>query len=175
MIPTQHLCYNLAHNVPVALTPKKFNVQKNSASTSSPMSANSTNGSKRTHPSVATVVTTMVAIVRILMVDTEATDSKHPIHPQHPRQHHQACPEPPVLLTTARSMRNTTAARIHMQRTADIRIIWRTTSNIINNSSRLRQELHQGHQAKSLRHHLLRVGVHQLMEDTTPYVRTLIW
>ena len=131
--------------------------------------------SKRTHPNVGMGTIITVGTGRTHMVDMEDMDSNRLRHQLHLLQRRRVYLGPPVLQTTAHSMRNTTEAKIRMQRMADIKTIWRITLIISNKrSNRLHLELHhQGRPVKNRHHHLLLVGAHRPMEDITQYVYTL--
>ena len=118
LLNTEHSSGGIADFFAVGLILKRFNVPKNSALTSSRMSGNSMNALKRTHPNAATEVITTEAIVQVPTVGMEHMDNSLPPRPPHQRQHRQAFPEHPALLTTARSMRSTMEVKIRMRRMA---------------------------------------------------------
>lgn len=107
--------------MPVVLIQKRSNAPKNSARIYFPTSANNTSNSKTTHRSAHMVTTTAISALPTTTPTAPTGSSRQQRLP--PRQRHQASPVLPAQPTTARSMRNTTVVKIHMQRTEGIRTI----------------------------------------------------
>lgn len=146
----------------MAPTPKKSNALKNSASTSSPMSANSTSASKKIHPNAPTTTTTATIAPHHTPL-TRPTASNPPPRPLHPRPLHLASLALHLQQIIATSMRSITVeVKIHTPRTGAIRAMWRTTTTMRSrHSSKLvsREGRHRDHRPRSLHLHLRRVGV----------------